>query len=292
MVLTNRQSAADKAVDWLPAVRGGDEQGIAVLSRECRSNQSHPDGHVADINAPGALLRRSWVELEVIIPAFNEAHRISSTLSRTLEFLESQPWSSRVVVVDNGSGDDTGVMVRHHARASLGKVPVALVGCSVPGKGAAVRRGLLSGTSRFTGFFDADLATPVETLGLAMRWLSEGAGAVIASRHAVGSSFVRPQHLTRRVGGRAFRMLTRDMVRGVTDTQCGFKFFERGAVTRAMVQCRTSGFAFDVELLRQFQNNGDVIVEVPVAWTDGPGSTFHPLRDGIASFASVLQMYR
>jgi dolichyl-phosphate beta-glucosyltransferase len=237
-------------------------------------------------------LRRSPVELEVIIPAYNEASRISRTLRQSVDYLESQSWSARIVVVDNGSVDDTSSLVRRIAHEHRGTVPVALVGCSFPGKGAAVRRGLLSGTSTFTGFFDADLATPLETLTLAMEHLNGGAGAVIASRHAPGSKFVRPQPLGRRVGGGAFRMLVKAKVHGISDTQCGFKFFERGAVTRAMVQCRTSGFAFDVELLQRLQCNGDQIVEIPVAWTDGSESSFHPLRDGMASFGAVLQMHR
>jgi dolichyl-phosphate beta-glucosyltransferase len=241
---------------------------------------------------PNKSLRRSPVDLEVVIPAYNEAARIPGTLRQTVQFLDSQPWSSRVVVVDNGSVDDTGAIVRRIARECCGSVPIVLVGCSCPGKGAAVRRGLLSGTSRFTGFFDADLATPLETLTIAMDHLARGAGAVIASRHAPGSTLVRPQPLGRRVGGGAFRMLTRAMVQGVSDTQCGFKFFERDALTRAMVQCRTLGFAFDVELLQWLQQDGDQIVEIPVAWTDGADSTFHPLRDGIASFTAVLQMHR
>ena len=235
-------------------------------------------------------LRRAPVELEVVIPAFNEAARISRTLRQTVQFLESQSWSSRVVVVDNASVDDTGSVVQGIARDYNGRVPIVLVGCSRPGKGAAVRRGLLSGTSRFTGFFDADLATPLETLPIAMKHLKEGAAAVIASRHAPGSTFVRQQPFRRRVGGGVFRVLTRAMVQGVSDTQCGFKFFERDVVTRAMVQCRTSGFAFDVDLLHQIQHNGDRIVEIPVAWTDGAESTFHSVRDGFASFAAVLEL--
>ncbi len=82
------------------------------------------------------------------------------------------------------------------------------------------------------------------------------------------------------------------MVKGVHDTQCGFKFFERHAVTHALVTCRTTGFAFDVELLRQLQRAGLDIVEVPVAWSHAGESSFHPLRDGLASFSAVLQMHR
>lgn len=239
----------------------------------------------------GPATRRSAVDLEVVIPAYNEADRLPSTLSNTVDFLAAQAWSSRIVVVDNGSADDTANVARRMSDIRA-EVPIALIGCSRPGKGAAVRRGLLTGTSTYTGFFDADLATPLDNLTAAMEHLKLGASAVIASRHSPGSSFVRRQQFGRRLGGAAFRVMTSAMVHGICDTQCGFKFFERGAVTRAMVQCRTAGFAFDVELLRRLQNDRGLIIEIPVAWTDGVGSTFHPVRDGVASFASLVQMQR
>ncbi|MGR0159201.1 glycosyltransferase [Paenarthrobacter nitroguajacolicus] len=238
------------------------------------------------------FLRRSQVDLEVVIPAYNEAARIPRTLTQTVDFLASQPWSSRIVVVDNGSVDDTAAVVRRISREKGDAVPISLVGCSRRGKGAAVRRGLLSGTSRYTGFFDADLATPLETLTETMWHLAGGAAAVIASRHAPGSTFVVPQHIGRRMGGTAFRALTRSIVKGIQDTQCGFKFFERDALTAAMVQCRSTGFAFDVELLLRLQDNHASIVELPVAWTDGAESTFRPFQDGVASFASVIQLQK
>lgn len=227
-------------------------------------------------------------DLEIVIPAYNESARLPATLLRTLEFLESVPWRSKVVVVDNGSVDDTAGVVRSIAGGR--SVPIEVVGCARPGKGAAVRRGLLSARAPFVGFFDADLATPVETLGVTMELLRGGASAVVASRHAPGSTIVRSQPWGRRMGGGAFRLLTHQVVPGVQDTQCGFKFFERAAVTRALVQCRTTGFAFDAELLNRIQHDGGRIVEVPVSWTDGSQSTFRPLRDGVASFGAVLRM--
>lgn len=236
--------------------------------------------------------RRSAVDFEAVIPAYNEAARIANTLRQTAEYLEAQPWSSRIVVVDNGSADQTGALVQRVSAQKRGRVSIELVGCARPGKGAAVRRGLLSSTASYVGYFDADLATPLETIGIAMTHLRSGATAVIASRHSPGASFVKPQQLGRRAGGRAFRVLTRAMVPGVSDTQCGFKFFQRYAVTRALVQCRTSGFAFDVELLQRLQYDGGTIVELPVAWTDGVQSTFRPVRDGFATFGAVLQMHR
>lgn len=222
------------------------------------------------------------------MPAFNEAGRLPATLRTVLAFLAEQPWSSRVVVVDNGSVDDTAAIVGSLRR---GPVDVVAVGCARPGKGAAVRRGMLSSSSRFVGFIDADLSTPLDTLIPTMSVLGGGAAAVIASRHAPGARFVDPQPVGRRVGGAAFRVLARPLVAGVADTQCGFKFFDRGAVQRALIGCRLTGFAFDVELLRGIQDGGGQIVELPVAWSDDRRSTFRPLRDGVASFAAVLQLF-
>lgn len=235
---------------------------------------------------------RAGADLEVAIPAYNEAARLPQTLRHTVDFLRDQPWSSRVVVVDNGSSDDTAGVARALAASFDPRVPVDVVGCARPGKGAAVRRALLSSRSRFVGFFDADLATPVETLTAAMGHLAGGASAVIASRHTPGARFVQSQPAGRRLGGAAFRLMTRSIVKGVHDTQCGFKFFERHAVTHALVNCRMTGFAFDVELLRQLQDDGREIVELPVAWSHAGESSFHPLRDGVASFNAVLQMQR
>lgn len=248
--------------------------------------------HTPNVVTMASAHPRSAVDLEVIVPAYNEADCISGTLVKTVEFLESQPWSSRVVVVDNGSSDDTGSVVRRFSLEYSANVPITLIGCGRPGKGAAVRRGILSGTSKYTGFFDADLATPIETLHIAMSHLDQGAAAVIASRHCPGSTFVRQQPVGRRLGGMAFRAITRSIVGNVHDTQCGFKFFDRRAINLALVQCRTTGFAFDVELLRRLQLAGEHIVEVPVAWTDGPSSTFRPVRDGAASFGAIYQMYK
>jgi dolichyl-phosphate beta-glucosyltransferase len=229
------------------------------------------------------------LDLEVVIPAFNEAERLPRTISLTAEYLAAQPWRSQIVVVDNGSSDRTA----HTARAlATADVPVQVVGCARPGKGAAVRRGLLRTDARHVGFVDADLATPIETLGPVMEHLRAGAAAVIASRYVAGATLVRRQPLLRRAGGAVFRQLTQPMVAGIRDTQCGFKFFQRAAVAAALVQCHTTGFAFDVELLSRIQAAGGSIVEVPVAWTDVPASTFRPLRDGAASFAALLALKR
>jgi dolichyl-phosphate beta-glucosyltransferase len=235
--------------------------------------------------------RRSPVDLEVVVPAYNEAQRLPATVAATIAYLESQPWTSRVVVVDNGSSDDTARVIRSLADPAA-RVSVHVIGCARPGKGAAVRRGLLTSESRFVGFFDADLATPVETLSTAMALLAGGTAAVVASRYAPGAALLRRQPLSRRLGGAVFRRMTHGVVAGVHDTQCGFKFFDRDAVSRALAQCRNSGFAFDVELLARIQADGGSIAEIPVAWTDDPRSTFRTVPDGIACFTALMALRR
>jgi dolichyl-phosphate beta-glucosyltransferase len=232
---------------------------------------------------------RAPVELEVIIPAYNESARLPETLRQSVAYLNERPWRSRIVVVDNGSADETAADARVAAVAT-DKVDVVVIGCSRAGKGAAVRRGLLTSTSPLVGFYDADLATPLETLEATVEALQAGADAVIASRHVPGASFVVPQRLRRRAGGDVFRLLAHKLVPGVADTQCGFKFFRREIVQTAIARVRTTGFAFDVELLAHVQRAGGKIVELPVAWTDAAGSTFHPIRDGLASFRAVFDL--
>lgn len=253
------------------------------------------DEATATMNARGTTSRsasaavRSPVDLEVVIPAYNELGRLPATLAAMIAFLSDQPWASRVVVVDNGSVDDTAAAVLSVAG---GAVEAVVVGCSRPGKGAAVQRGLRTSRSRFVGFTDADLSTPLETMLPAIAALEGGAAAAIASRYAPGAHLAVRQPLSRRLGGRAFRALSRPLLPGVHDTQCGFKFFDRVAVQAALWRCRSTGFAFDVELLRHVRDDGGRIVEVPVTWTDTSGSSLRPVRDGVAAFSAVTTLHR
>ena len=239
------------------------------------------------------MARADGRDVDVVIPAYNESTRLPETLRETVRFLSGMPWRSRVLVVDNGSVDGTAGAAAEIAAEVGGaeRVAVDVIGCSRPGKGAAVRRGILAGRAPLVGFFDADLATPLDTLPAAIAALRGGAAAAIASRHVPGARFVETQPLTRRLGGHVFRTLSGALVPGVADTQCGFKFFRRPVVTAALVRTRTTGFAFDVELLHRIQRDGGEVVELPVAWTDRAGSTFHPVRDGIASYRAVLALH-
>lgn len=234
---------------------------------------------------PAALLRPAC-HLEVLIPARDEARRLPDTLMHTVRYLEKQPYSSSVVVIDNGSVDQTSDLV---ARTRSGRVPVHLTGCARPGKGAAVRRGFLTSQARFVGYMDADLATPIETLDIVVPLLGDFS-AVVGSRHTSGATLANRQPAHRAVSGMVFRAMASRVVSGFADTQCGFKFFAGDLARTVARQLRIDGFAFDVELLRAIVDMGVPVKEIPVVWSDKEGSTLRAGRDGGRAVADLLRL--
>jgi dolichyl-phosphate beta-glucosyltransferase len=198
------------------------------------------------------------------------------------------PVHSAILVVDSASTDGTGDLVRDWAR---GPVPVRLLRCEQPGKGAAVRAGLLATRAPFVGFCDADMATDLSAVDTALALLAAGAQVVVGSR-ALPQSDVEDRHtVTRRAGAAVFRALSRTVVRGATDTQCGFKFFSGELARDAAARLRTSGFAFDIELLAHCLRLGASLTEIPVTWRDMPGSTFSVWRHSAAAVSDVASIW-
>jgi len=234
-------------------------------------------------------IRRTAVDLELIIPARNEEHRIARTLTTVSAYLAEQRLSSRIVVVNNGSADRTTEVVDGMVG---GPVPVVVIGCSAPGKGAAVRRGVLTSTASYVGFCDADLATPIDVLDAVLPLLQDGVDVVVGSRHAPGSKIQVRQPLARRIGGWAFRRSARSVVPAVHDTQCGFKFFYTPAARQVFSRARVDNFAFDVEILALASELGLNIFEAPIAWSDQDNSSFSSVHDGWGSFRTVLTLGR
>ena len=230
---------------------------------------------------------RPAVDLEVVIPAHNERDRLTTSLVEITGYLAAQPYRSAVVVVDNGSTDGTPDVVTAF-RSPV--VPVHLVSCRDIGKGAAVRHGVLTSSATYVGFSDADLATPIESLDNVMPLLHYGCKIVIASRHVDGAAVVHRQPMLRRLGGWVFHKWASMVVPGVSDTQCGFKFFDRAAVEDIFRGGRLVGFAFDLELMALAVRNHLSIAEVPVAWTHSGGSSFRIVRDGVHVLFEMVRL--
>ena len=217
---------------------------------------------------------QSAIDLDIVVPVFNEEQRLGATLRALTAHTATLPLSVRVTVVDNGSVDRTAEVVDEVAARRPENTSVRLIGCARQGKGAAVRRGMLASTARWRGFCDADLSTPPQVLTDVVGHLEQGRPVVIGSRRVEGAGYVVPQPLVRRVGSNTFRLMTRPLVGGVADSQCGFKFFTADAAQQIFSRVTANGFAFDVEVLAVARHLGLPVVEVPVRWTDQEGSSF------------------
>jgi dolichyl-phosphate beta-glucosyltransferase len=228
------------------------------------------------------------VSIEIVVPARNEARRLPDGLAELCRKAATLPLRTAILVVDSASTDPTGDVVRGWP---AGPVPVRLLRCHRAGKGLAVRAGLLATTAPFVGFCDADMATDLSALDIAVSLLAAGSPLVIGSR-ALDASIAEDRHSgIRRVGAAAFRALARQIVPDATDTQCGFKFFS-GPLARAVaLSLRTAGFAFDVEFIARCQRLGATLTEIPVCWRDVPGSTFSVPRHSAATFRDVASIW-
>lgn len=226
--------------------------------------------------------------IQIVIPALNEAER----LPRTLRELRRHVLGARpvlgpveVIVVDNASTDATAELA---LAADSPAMPVRVVHCAVPGKGAAVRAGVAETDAEIVGFMDADGATRMDALEEACRLLALGADVAIGSRAVEGSDTAVRHRRLRERGATLYRACTAKVVPGISDTQCGFKMM-RGDLARTLFsELRTAGFSFDVELLARARARGASISEFPVVWADVPGSTFDPVRHGLGSFLSLV----
>jgi dolichyl-phosphate beta-glucosyltransferase len=267
-----------------PSQFAGEDGEMAGLRPNNLEREPDPTSGRAKIHVPP----RSPVDLEIVVPAFNEERSIGASVRAMLDYLGRQGYRSALVVVDNGSVDGTADTVAKLEES--GPVTLHLINCGRRGKGAAVRHGVMTSNARYVGFSDADLATPIETLDTVWPLLEVGAPIVIGSRRTPGARYVQTQPMSRRLGALGFRLLTSLVLPGVADTQCGFKFFQRPVAQELFSRTTVDRFAFDVELLALASERGVPIHEIPVQWSEREGSTFRPLRDGLASAKDVIRV--
>jgi dolichyl-phosphate beta-glucosyltransferase len=228
------------------------------------------------------------VSIEIVVPARNEARRLPDGLATLCRKAAMLSLRAAVLVVDSASTDGTADLVRDWP---AGPVPVRLLRCDRPGKGLAVRTGLLATEAPFVGFCDADMATGLAALEVALSLLTAGQLMVVASRALDGSVTDERHSAVRRVGAASFRALARQVVPGATDTQCGFKFFSGPLARSAAASLRTTGFAFDIELIAACRQLGATLTEIPVDWRDVPGSTFSVSRHSVAALRDLAAIW-
>lgn len=225
--------------------------------------------------------------LSIIFPAYNEENRLPKTLTTSLNYFESQPYKYEIIVVENGSRDNTLEVARQFEKQSR---TVRVLHENLRGKGNAVRSGMLVARGEYRFMADADLSMPIEEVSCFLPSELGRYDVAIGSRELQGSlRYDEPVY--RHIGGRAINMLIRLLILpGLHDTQCGFKSF-RAPIAEDLFRNQTlTGWSFDVELLYIARLRGYQVVEVPINWYFNSESKVEPVKDALKLFADVLQI--
>jgi dolichyl-phosphate beta-glucosyltransferase len=225
--------------------------------------------------------------ISVVIPAYNEEDRIPSTIERVWEYLEGRSGGFEILVVDDGSDDGTGAVVREMGER-LRNIRL-LVNERNMGKGYSIRKGMLSARGELMLISDADLSTPIEEVERLMPFTGEGFDIAIGSRGLKDSRLEVRQPWHREGMGRIFNLIVRLLlIGGIRDTQCGFKLFRAEAAREVFGRAVVNGFSFDVEVLFIAVKLGYRIKEVPIKWLNSPASRVSVLRDPLRMFLDLL----
>jgi glycosyltransferase involved in cell wall biosynthesis len=227
-------------------------------------------------------------ELSIVIPAFNEEKRLARTLERIREYIATKGFDAEVIVVDDGSSDDTAKLVeKWHARMPILRL---VSNGRNRGKGYSVCHGMLEARGRIALFTDADLSAPIEEADKLLSSLNQ-AEIAIGSRALDRSLISVHQSRFRELAGILFNLIVRVMT-GVDfkDTQCGFKIFTRQQAMVIFEQQRVEGFGFDPEILFLAKRHGLRVVEIPVRWAHDPATRVRVFRDSLRMFIDLLRI--
>jgi len=229
------------------------------------------------------------MQYSIVIPAYNESRRIVATLNRVLSYIAEEGWDAELIVVNDGSRDDTAEIVRSFAERN--PMIRLLENPGNKGKGYSVRHGMLSAQGEILLFSDADLSAPIEEAPRLFEAIGAGADVAMGSRWLRPELQTQRQSLQRQLFGRVFNLILRVLL-GLhfKDTQCGFKAFTRRAAQSIFPLQKIERWGFDPEVLFLAQRQGSKVVEVPVKWGHDEKTTIHPLKDGLRMFAEVLKI--
>ena len=231
--------------------------------------------------------------LTIIIPAYNEAQRLPDSLTKIAEYLRNQSFATEILVVENRSTDETSDVVRDFATQVSASDPFTLeLLHSAPGKGAAVKTGMLVGKGDYLFICDADLSMPIEEVEkfLPPKQEPNGFDVAIASREIAGAvRYNEPFY--RHLMGRVFNHVVQKLIMpGIEDTQCGFKMFTREAAAQVFPHQTIDGWGFDPEILYISRIRGLHLIEVPINWYYMAESRINPLFDTINMVREVLRI--
>ena len=221
----------------------------------------------------------------IVVPVYNETHRLAGTLPQFVDFVQRAAMPTELIVVDDGSDDDTAWQAETLVPPEAGQTLRA----PHRGKGGAVRAGMLAARGRHRIFMDVDLATPLEFVAPCLARLDAGSDVVIGSRRVAAALIERHQSPLRECLGRGFSMLSRKVSGvNVSDFTCGFKGFRAEAAEAVFSRLLLDNWTFDTELLFVAKRLGLGIEELPVRWRNDARTKVRLGRDVVGSLHSLM----
>jgi len=225
--------------------------------------------------------------LSLILPAYNEAGCIAKTVGEALEYFHSRRYAYEIIVAADGN-DGTREIV-----AELGRKDPAIRAIGEParrGKGRGIREAVQIASGAIIGFADADNKVPIDEYDKIATVLAEGFPIAIGSRALARTTILRSQPWYRRIGGRGFGIFMRTVtgLRGISDTQCGFKFFRHEVAKQLFALQKIDGYMYDVEILLLAQHLGYKVGEVPIRWRDDSDSRLELVRGNLRNIRDIL----
>lgn len=223
-------------------------------------------------------------KISIIIPAYNEEKRVGDTLDKILAYKNEHELDLNVVVVDDGSTDSTVEIVKSKNIQVIQQI-------KNQGKGAAVRRGMLEADGDIILFSDADLSTPIYEIEKLLPYFYDGYDICIGSRALKDELIKEHQPWYREFMGKTFNRIVQTLVlKGIQDTQCGFKAFTKESARKIFRKSRIDGFAFDVEALYLASRYNFKVKEIPVEWYNDERSKVDPIKDSLKMLGEILKI--
>lgn len=223
--------------------------------------------------------------ISLIVPAYNEESRLGNTLRLAIAFLNTLPYPYEIIVSDDGSKDKTIDVAKSFDEVKVVEAPRNM------GKGAAVKRGIFAACGDIRVFSDADLSTPIYEIEKIIKEINAGADICIGSRAVDNDMIKKHQPFYREFMGKTFNKIVQFLViKGISDTQCGFKGFKEAAAIAVFEKAKINGFSFDVEILYIAGKLGFKVKEVAVEWFNDERTTVSPIKDSFRMFNDILKI--
>ena len=230
------------------------------------------------------------IYLSIIIPAYNEEDRIKKTLEHIFKYLSEKSFTFEFVIVDDGCTDETIDIVKNTIGDKDYSFKIVKNDHNM-GKGFSIKKGVIESSGKFLLFSDADMSTPIEEFDKMIPFLEGGSDIVIGSRALNNSDIRKRQIWYREMMGKIFNFFVQLLVlKGIKDTQCGFKAFKADDAKRIFTKMTIYRFGFDVELLYLARILNLKITEVPIIWINSPASKVRCVTDSLSMFMSLIKI--